>query len=480
MKNTINFPDNFLWGGAIAANQVEGSKHLKSLSNIDFIPAGKERFKAAEGELFLSRNKKNYYPSDNGIDFVTRYKEDIQLFAEMGFKVFRFSITWSRIFPYEDDCYISSEGLQFYDDIVNECLKYNIEPLITISHFDVPLWAIKKFNSWENRDMINYYIKLCKVLFTHFKGRVKHWITFNEINMIKYMPFLSSGIYLHGNNNKSQVKLTALHHEFIASALAVQLGHEIDSNNKIGCMIAAGDIYPQTCNPDDILRASEENQKNLFFTDVQIRGYYPSYSLKYLQKKNLQIPFKKEDSDILKNGTADYVAISYYNSGVASSKPEINQKIKGNVFPSLPNDYLDESEWGWQIDPTGLRITLNTLFNRYQKPIFIAENGLGARDVIIDGEINDDYRISYLNDHLLSINSAIDIDGVDVFGYTVWGCIDLISASTGEMSKRYGMIYVDQNDVGIGTFNRKRKKSFYWYKDIIHTNGRSLSRSLLK
>lgn len=471
--SNLNFPENFLWGGAIAANQTEGSKGLKALSNIDFIPIGEKRLKMAAGLLKPVRDRKEYYPSDNGIDFYSYYKSDIKLFAEMGFKTFRFSITWTRIMP-KGEGKIDCDGLAFYDSIVDECLKYKIEPLITISHFDVPISLIEKYGAWNNRKLVGLYVDLCKKLFEHFKGRVHYWITFNEINMIQYLPFLSSGLVFNKTDNQEQSKLTALHHEFIASALAVKEGHMIDPKNKIGCMIAAGDLYPRTCNPNDVLETMNENHKNLFFTDVQLRGRYPNYSLKYFKRNNLHIPFKKGDKEILESGVCDYLAISYYNSGTVSSDPKLNNSSEGNVFPSLSNPYLKASEWGWQIDPIGLRITLNTLFDRYQKPIFIVENGLGAKDKIIDGKIDDDYHIAYLKAHIKAMGDAINIDGIPIIGYTPWGCIDLVSASSGQMSKRYGFIYVDENDKGQGSLKRMKKKSFDWYKRVIETNGKDL------
>lgn len=470
----INFPNNFLWGGAIAANQTEENIGLKELSNSNFIPVGNRRFSVAEGMSAIQRSSLEYYPADRGINFIEHYKDDIKLFSEMGFKVFRFSITWSRLYPQGEEKYPDSDGLKLYDDIVNECLKYNIEPLITISHFDVPIKLVEKYNSWANRKMIDLYLNFCKTLFVHFKERVHYWITFNEINMILYMPFMSSGLILENLDNPEQIKLDALHHEFIASALAVKLGHEIDKNNQIGCMVAAGDLYPRTCAPNDVLKTQKENQRNYFFTDVQLRGKYPNFALKYFKKKGLKVPFKSGDRTILESGIADYLAISYYNSGTMSSNKSELCEIKGNVFPSLTNPYLKKSEWGWQIDPVGLRITLNSLFDRYEKPIFIVENGLGAKDNANQTLIQDDYRISYLKAHILAVNDAINVDGVDVIGYTPWGCIDLVSASSGEMSKRYGFIYVDENDKGEGSMIRRKKKSFYWYKDVIRTNGKSL------
>lgn len=470
------FPNDFLWGGATAANQYEGGylERNRGLSNVDFIPSKVNRFSVACGEVTPDTLKGEEYPSRDAVDGYHHYKEDIALFAEMGFDTYRFSICWSRIFPNGDEDEPNENGLRFYDDIINECLKYNIEPLVTISHFDVPIHLINEYGSWRNRKMITFYLKLCKVLFTKFKGKVRYWLTFNEINMILHMPYMAAGLTINPGEDKKTVCYTATHHELIASALAVKLGHEIDEENMIGCMLAAGNAYPYSCNPSDAMEALTMDRENYYFADIQARGYYPSYALKQLEREQIIIPFESEDQKILQEGTVDFISFSYYNSLVASGNPEISGDAKGNIFASIENPYLEASEWGWQIDPLGLRITLNSLYDRYQKPLFIVENGLGARDILTNGKVDDAYRIKYLKEHIRAMCDAINVDGVELIGYTTWGCVDLVSASSGEMAKRYGFIYVDKNDNGEGTLNRYRKNSFYWYKKVIETNGEDL------
>lgn len=470
--------ENFLWGGALAANQCEGAylDGKKGLSNLDVIPSGNYRFEVASGR----RDPRTLpdglcYPSRMGVDFYHRFKEDISLFAEMGFKTLRFSISWSRIFPCSSETKANEEGLLFYERLIDECLKYNIEPLITINHFDVPLHLVYSIGAWKNRQMIQYYERLCETLFTRFKGKVHYWITFNEINMILHMPFMSSGLIYQETENWTQTLYQAAHHELLASASAVQIGHRIDPDNKIGCMLAAGNMYPYSCNPSDVWEAIKKDRENYAFIDIQSYGVYPEYLKKYLDKIGVKLQIEKSDAHLLKAGTTDFISLSYYNSSVASSDPNIQATAKGNVFPTIENPYLKSSEWGWQIDPLGFRITLNQLYDRYRKPLFIVENGLGATDKIeADGTIIDDYRIDYLREHIKAMEAAIEEDGVDIWGYTSWGCLDLISASSGEMKKRYGYIYVDNDGSDQPTFARIRKKSFYWYKDVIASNGKEL------
>lgn len=470
------FPKHFLWGGATAANQVEGAyqEGHRGLSNIDVIPSGEQRFLVASGKLHYNQIKEGKYPSHYAVDAYHHYKEDIALFAQMGFKVYRFSIGWSRIYPHGDEEKPNEEGLLFYENIINECLKYNIEPLVTINHFDVPLHLVETYGSWRNRQCIDFYLNLCETLFNRFKGKVKYWITFNEINMILHMPFMAAGLMFDASENRDEICYLATHHELIASAKAVILAHKIDPSMKLGCMLAAGNAYPYSCNPEDVMESIKMDRENYFFADVQCRGFYPTYALKQLERNQISIPFEENDENILKEGIVDFVSFSYYNSLVATSNTELKSTAKGNIFASVENPYLKSSEWGWQIDPLGLRITCNILYDRYQKPLFIVENGLGAIDQFNDGDIQDDYRIDYLRSHLKALNDAINIDGVDVLGYTTWGCIDLISASTGEMKKRYGFIYVDADESGNGTLNRYKKKSFSWYQEVIKSNGQNL------
>ncbi|MEG2329086.1 6-phospho-beta-glucosidase [Anaerorhabdus sp.] len=470
------FPKHFLWGGATAANQVEGAyqEGHRGLSNIDVIPSGEQRFLVASGKLHYNQIKEGKYPSHYAVDAYHHYKEDIALFAQMGFKVYRFSIGWSRIYPHGDEEKPNEEGLLFYENIINECLKYNIEPLVTINHFDVPLHLVETYGSWRNRQCIDFYLNLCETLFNRFKGKVKYWITFNEINMILHMPFMAAGLMFDASENRDEICYLATHHELVASAKAVILAHKIDPSMKLGCMLAAGNAYPYSCNPEDVMESIKMDRENYFFADVQCRGFYPTYALKQLERNQITIPFEENDENVLKEGVVDFVSFSYYNSLVATSNTELKSTAKGNIFASVENPYLKSSEWGWQIDPLGLRITCNILYDRYQKPLFIVENGLGAIDQFNDGDIQDDYRIDYLRSHLKALKDAINIDGVDVLGYTTWGCIDLISASTGEMKKRYGFIYVDADESGNGTLNRYKKKSFSWYQEVIKSNGQNL------
>lgn len=473
----MSFPKNFLWGGATAANQCEGAYNVgkRGLANVDVQPHGKERFAVSKGtRKMLDLEDGYYYPGLDAIDFYHHYKEDIQLLAQMGFKVFRMSIAWTRIFPCGDEEEPNEEGLVFYENVFKELKKYNIEPLVTITHFDCPIHLTKVYGSWKNRKMIEFYERLVRTLFTRYKGLVKYWLTFNEINMLLHLPFTGAGVLVEDGEDWNQTLYTAAHHELVASALATKIAHDIDPENKVGCMLAGGNTYPNTPNPKDVWKSMEKDRENYFFIDVQSRGYYPSYLLKKLERNNVVIPFESGDKELLKENTVDFISFSYYASRLTSADESLNNQTDGNVFATLKNPYLQVSDWGWQIDPLGLRITLNSLYDRYQKPLFIVENGLGAKDELVDDTVEDDYRIDYLRKHIQAMKDAIDIDGVDLIGYTAWGCIDLISASTGEMSKRYGMIYVDRDDLGHGTLKRYKKKSFEWYKKVISSNGECL------
>ena len=473
------FPTEFLWGGATAANQCEGAydEDGRGLASVDVIPYGEDRFKVARGEIkMLECDDSHLYPAHYGIDFYHRYKEDIKLFADMGLKCFRFSIAWTRLIP-DGDGEVCDKGLDFYEAVVDECLKYGIEPLITINHFDAPINLINKFGGWKDARMIDAFLKLCEALFKRLGNKVKYWLTFNEINMLLHLPFMGSGILFEEGEEKNQVLYTAAHHELVASAKAVIMAHKMMPDAMVGCMLAAGQFYPFSCNPDDVYKGMEADRDNYFFTDVQARGEYPVWALKRMEKANVKLTISEEDKKILKEGTVDFISFSYYSSRCVSADPEVCKNYaKGNaVFASVKNPYLKASEWGWQIDPLGLRITCNTLYDRYNKPLFIVENGLGAKDIIEDGKIHDTYRIDYMREHIKAMNAVINEDGIPLLGCTFWGIIDLVSASTGEMSKRYGMIYVDKDDKGEGTYNRLKKDSFFWYQKVIKTLGEDLS-----
>lgn len=473
----MKFKDNFLWGGATAANQCEGGYNQdgRGLANVDVCPMGVDRSAVITGNLKMYNfDDEHFYPAKVAIDMYHNFESDIKLFAEMGFKVYRMSIGWTRIFPKGDEEKPNEKGLEFYEKVFKECKKYGIEPLVTITHFDCPMHLIEKYGGWRNRKMIDFYEKLCRIVFTRYKGLVKYWITFNEINMILHAPFMGAGICFEEGEDKERVKYQAAHHELVASAIATKIAHEIDENNKIGCMFAAGSVYPYSCKPEDVWKATQVDRENYFFVDVQARGKYPNYALKEMEFKGITPIMEEGDYELLKENTVDFISFSYYNSRCV--KADDNCKVvEGNLFESVKNPYLSYSQWGWPIDPLGLRITLNHIYDRYEKPLFIVENGLGAKDVINeDGEIEDDYRINYLRDHIKAMRDAVNLDGVDLLGYTTWGPIDLVSAGSGEMEKRYGFIYVDRDSNGNGTLERKKKKSFYWYKKVIESNGENL------
>lgn len=472
--------EDFLWGGATAANQCEGGfeEGKRGPGTVDVIPWGEKRFPVMCGEMdYRQLPEDSYYPSREAIDLYHHYKEDIALFAEMGFQCYRFSFSWSRIFPVGEEEEPNEEGLQFYEDMIDELLKYSIEPVVTICHFDVPLALAEKYGSWKNRKLIDCFLRYCDVIFRRFREKVKYWITFNEINMLLHMPFMGAGIRFLEGEDKKQVKYKAAHNELVASAMATRLAHEINPEFKVGCMLAAGNFYPYSCNPEDVWEAMKKDRDNYFFIDVQARGEYPSYARKMFEREGIILEMGEEDIRILKENTVDFISLSYYSSRCASADAQvIRESAAGNVIKSIKNPYLKASQWGWQIDPMGLRITLNTLYDRYKKSLFIVENGFGAVDEPEeDGTILDDYRIEYLREHIRAMMQAADEDGVDILGYTPWGCIDLVSASTGEMRKRYGFIYVDKDDTGKGSLRRSRKKSFEWYKKVIASNGAVLS-----
>ena len=458
-----------MWGGAIAANQCEGAydEDGKGLSVQDVTPHG------IYGEITPQPTPDNL--KLKGIDFYHRFRGDIALFAEMGFKALRLSVAWSRIYPNGDDAEPNEKGLQFYDDVFDECRKYGIEPIVTISHYETPLHLARKYDGWRSRALIGFYERYVRTLFSRYGKKVKYWITFNEINSLLHSPFMSGGISTPREKLTEQDLYQAAHHELVASALATKIAHEMMPGAKVGCMILSMPVYPLTPNPDDVLAAMLAEQKNDFYADVHARGKYPGYMLRYFREKGIRIEMAAGDEDILRN-TVDFISFSYYMSACESADKSI-PKGRGNIIGGIPNPYLKQSEWGWQIDPLGLRIVLNKFYQRYQKPLLIAENGLGAADGLTEENgvptVRDDYRIDYLAAHLRQVAEAVE-DGVEVMGYTAWGCIDLVSATTAEMKKRYGFIYVDRNNDGSGTLARYKKRSFFWYKKVIQTNGKSL------
>ncbi|WP_028588701.1 6-phospho-beta-glucosidase [Paenibacillus massiliensis] len=477
MSNFV-FPENFLWGGALAANQVEGAylEDGKGLSVVDLMPAGEKRRDIMKGYVpSLTPLEGEFYPSHGAIDFYHRYKEDIALFAEMGFKALRVSIAWARIYPTGEEAAPNEAGLKFYDDLFDELLKHGIQPVVTLAHFDVPVSLVEKYGSWRSRELVPLFEKYARTVLERYKNKVKYWMTFNEINMLLHLPFVGAGLTFQEGDNVKQIQYQAAHHQLVASALAVKACHELIPDAIIGCMLAAGSFYPYTCNPEDVFQGMEKDRESYFFIDVQSRGEYPGYAKRFFKDHGLNIAMEPGDADILKNNTVDYIGFSYYSSRTTSTDPEVVKKMtSGNVFGSVSNPYLAKSEWGWTIDPKGFRITANQLHDRYQKPLFVVENGLGAVDTVTpDGEVDDSYRIDYLQRHIAEMGEAIQ-DGVEIIGYTSWGPIDIVSASSGEMKKRYGYIYVDRDNEGQGTLKRIKKKSFDWYKQVIASRGADL------
>ncbi|BAM46677.1 glycoside hydrolase family 1 protein [Amphibacillus xylanus] len=480
MTSQQQFPDGFLWGGATAANQIEGASNEggKGPNIADVLPGGKIRLKilTEPGFDFKMDTEKYRYPNHEAIDFYHRYKEDIALFAEMGFKAFRLSIAWSRIFPNGDETEPNQEGIDFYHRVFDELIKHNIEPVVTISHYEMPLHLVTEYGGWRNRKVIKFFERYVTAIFTAYKDKVKYWMTFNEINSALVMPIMSLGFSrLEDEKANEQAVFQGFHHQFVASSIATKIGHELIPDSKIGCMIIYTPVYPYDCHPNNVLDALEKEQLfNYFCADVHVRGEYPSFIHRYFKKHDINVEMEPGDLELIKKYPVDYLALSYYMSRTETADYSGMEKSSGNIITGVKNPHLKASDWGWEIDPVGLRISLKNLYDRYRIPLFVVENGLGAFDKVEkDGTIQDDYRIDYLREHIIAIREAI-ADGVEVMGYTSWGCIDLVSASTGEYSKRYGYIYVDKHDDGSGTMERKKKASFYWYKKVIETNGQEL------
>ena len=487
------FPKDFLWGGAVAGNQYEGGYQSggRGLSTLDAVTGGGYRkprmmtYLTREGAVGQSPIDSSmtgqipegatgyimpdtFYPSHMATDFYHHYKEDIALFAQMGFKCFRMSISWSRICPkgmYE----VNEEGLAFYDRVFDELLKYQIQPVVTINHFDMPLYLADHYDGWSSREVIDFFVFYARTVFERYKDKVIYWMTFNEINV------LSGWCQIGIHRNDPQTLYQAHHHIFVASAKAVAAGHQINPDFKIGMMAAVIPSYPMTCRPEDVMESIQFNRNREFYMDVQVKGYYPAYKQKELERMNVPVSMEEEDLDIIRKGTVDFIGFSYYMSTVSTTDPDA-PKTEGNQFMAYKNPHLPTSDWGWTVDPMGLRIAMSQIYDRYHVPLFIVENGLGAADTIEeDGSILDDYRITYLKEHIEAMKQAVELDGVELMGYTPWGCIDIVSAGTGEMKKRYGFIYVERYDDGTGDFSRRKKKSFDWYKKVIESNGEDLS-----
>ncbi|MGX8178554.1 6-phospho-beta-glucosidase BglA [Exiguobacterium artemiae] len=475
-------PNDFLWGGALAAHQFEGGWNAggKGPSVVDVMTAGEH---GVARRITDTIEDGTFYPNHEAIDFYHRYKEDIALFAEMDLKCLRTSIGWSRIFPNGDETEPNEAGLQFYDDVFDELLKHGIEPIITLSHFEMPLHLAREYGGFRNRKVAEFFERFAEVCFTRYKDKVTYWMTFNEINNkmdVENPLFLwtNSGVKVEPGENAMEVMYQTGHHELIASALAVAKGKAINPDFQIGAMISHVPIYPYSSHPEDVMLAEKSMRQRYFFPDVQARGYYPNYALKEFEREGYQIPILDGDDEILKNGTVDYIGFSYYMSTTVKHDATVNNTgniVNGGLANGVENPYIQSSDWGWAIDPVGLRYVLNRLYDRYQLPLFIVENGFGAVDTIEDGKIHDAARIDYLKTHIEALTEAVTEDGVELMGYTPWGIIDIVSFTTGEMKKRYGMIYVDRDNEGNGSMERMKKDSFDWYKQVIATNGQDLA-----
>ncbi len=475
----MTLPKDFLWGGALAAHQFEGgwNEAGKGPSVVDVMTAGAH---GVPRQITETIEESKFYPNHEAIDFYHRYKEDIAMFAEMGLKCLRTSIGWSRIFPKGDEAEPNEAGLQFYDDVFDELLKHGIEPVITLSHFEMPLHLAREYGGFRSRKVAEYFAKFAEVCFNRYKDKVTYWMTFNEINNkmdVNNPLFLwtNSGVSIKEGENAKEIMYQAGHHELLASAWAVEKGKEINPAFQIGAMVSHVPIYPYSSNPEDVMLAEEYMRQRYFFPDVQVRGYYPSYALKEFEREGYQIPFEEGDEESLRKGKVDYLGFSYYMSTTVKSDAVSDNDgdiVNGALPHGVDNPYIKSSDWGWSIDPTGLRYTLNRFYDRYQIPLFIVENGFGAIDQVEeDGSIHDPERIQYLASHIEALKKAIEYDGVDLIGYTPWGIIDIVSFTTGEMKKRYGMIYVDRDNEGNGSMKRLKKDSFTWYQNVIATNG---------
>lgn len=475
----MTLPKDFLWGGALAAHQFEGgwNEAGKGPSVVDVMTAGAH---GVPRQMTETIEDSKFYPNHEAIDFYHRFKEDIAMFAEMGLKCLRTSIGWSRIFPKGDEAEPNEAGLQFYDDVFDELLKHGIEPVITLSHFEMPLHLAREYGGFRSRKVAEYFAKFAEVCFNRYKDKVTYWMTFNEINNkmdVNNPLFLwtNSGVSVKEGENAKEVMYQAGHHELLASAWAVAKGKEINPAFQIGAMVSHVPIYPYSSNPEDVMLAEEYMRQRYFFPDVQVRGYYPSYALKEFEREGYHIPFEEDDEESLRKGKVDYLGFSYYMSTTVKSDVVSDNDgdiVNGALPHGVDNPYIKSSDWGWSIDPTGLRYTLNRFYDRYQIPLFIVENGFGAIDQVEeDGSIHDPERIQYLASHIEALKKAIEYDGVDLIGYTPWGIIDIVSFTTGEMKKRYGMIYVDRDNEGNGSMKRLKKDSFTWYQNVIATNG---------
>lgn len=472
------FKNGFLWGGAFAAHQFEGgwNEGGKGPSVVDVLTAGS---RSTPRRITDTIEPGTYYPNHQAIDFYHRFRDDIALLAEMGLNCFRTSIGWSRIFPKGDESAPNEEGLRFYDEVFDHLLRHGMQPVVTLSHFEMPLHLARHYGGFRSRKVVDCFVKFAETCFSRYKDKVRYWMTFNEINnqmdvANDLLAWTNSGVVYEQGENRRETLYRVGHNELVASALAVAAGKAVNPEFKIGCMLGFVPVYPYSCDPEDVMAAQVAMRERFFFSDVHVRGTYPGYALKEFERERFDIGMRDGDDAVLKAGTVDYIGFSYYMSTTvkAGAERERGAIFDGSFANSVENPHLVKSDWGWAIDPTGLRYSLCALYERYDIPLFVVENGFGAVDTIdANGRIRDEARIDYLAKHIKAMEQAVNHDGVDLIGYTPWGMMDLVSFTTGEMSKRYGMVHVDRDDKGNGTLERKRKDSFYWFKDVVSANG---------
>jgi 6-phospho-beta-glucosidase len=482
----MSFPDGFLWGGAIAANQTEGAWNVdgKGPSVADvamYRPkldpkdyAAHHAVSAASIKAALADPDDTHYPKRRGIDFYHRYREDLALFAELGLKVLRVSIAWTRLYPTGEETEPNEAGIAYYQALFTEMRRLGIEPLVTLSHYESPVALSVKYNGWADRRVVELFARFTLTCFERFGSLVNRWLTFNEIDSVIRHPFTSAGIIPENCPDGVEAACyAALHHQYLASAIATEQCHRLIPGSQVGCMLTKLTTYPRTCAPEDVAATQRKNLENLWFGDVHVFGEYPRLMRGAIEAKGIALPIQPGDEELLRAHPVDFVSFSYYQSSTESVDPNA-ERTPGNTILGVKNPYLPSSEWGWQIDAVGFRISLIELYDRYRKPLFVVENGIGAIDEVTErGEIHDPYRIAYFREHFAQMKQAV-AQGVDLLGYTSWGTIDLISASSSQISKRYGFIHVDQDDLGAGTGDRRRKDSFWWYQKVIATNGDEL------
>ena len=467
-KNIKDFPKNFLWGASTSAYQVEGAwnEDGKGLSVIDMLdhPEDTSDFKVAS-------------------DHYHRYKEDVKLFSELGLKAYRFSIAWSRIIP-NGIGEVNQKGIEFYNNLIDELNKYNIEPIVTIYHFDLP-YELEKNGGWNNRETIDAFVEYANVLFNHFGDKVKYWLTINEQNTMILHPG-AIGIPKGGKLPSKKELYQQNHHMLLAQAKVMSLCHKKCKNAKIGPALNITTMYGETCNPNDAIAAHNwETLRGWSFLDLAVYGRYNRLFWSYLEDRELEPLILEGDMEIMKNGKPDFIAMNYYSTAtIAQSKGDNSdvspragdQQImlgEPGVYRAAENPYVDKSKYGWVVDPVGLRMTLRKVSERYDLPILITENGYGDKDILEENDvINDDDRIDFIKKHLEQLKLAI-ADGVDILGYCPWSAIDVVSTHQG-YGKRYGFIYVNRDEFNLMDLRRIKKKSFYWYKNLIETNGKNI------